>query len=183
MIDGPHRILYPQSIERRAAQYARVRVRLNAGRRKADRRFERGDQNEHVDRIGVIAEMVARQSVPAWFPNAKSVEFAPLVAVDPVPGADITVDGVRYDVKGVAPKLDALMLPDYVHDNAAKRIDRYWFVQLLRAPGIADFYFVDFATVSTWPKRKTKIAGCLSYVFEKRKDGRKWQNYESNRSR
>ena len=69
----------------------------------------------------------------------------------PVVGADLIVNDVRIDVKGVPPQRAKLWVNANSHENRNKKIDVYWFIHLINETK-ANNYIVSWDDVNKWHK-------------------------------
>ena len=125
---------------------ARSAISKNVYRRGTER--YRGKQEFEISYMGVLAELISRHYCYEYGIEAY---FAPIVDKKPVVGADVIVNDVRIDVKGVPPKRSKLWVNANSHENSNKKIDVYWFIHLTGETK-ANNYIVSWEDVNKWHK-------------------------------
>ena len=136
---------------------ARSAISKNVYRRGTER--YRGKQEFEISYMGVLAELISRHYC---YEYGIAADFAPIVDKKPVVGADLIVNEVRIDVKGVPPKRTKLWVNANSHENRNKKIDVYWFIHLITNTK-ANNYVVSWDDVNSW----SKVFSTYTMVYQK----------------
>ena len=138
---------YPKSFWPIAEQIGFARNVMNKGNNKINTRFDRGTKNTHVDTLGVLGELVAMDYL-----TNKNIDFkvANLLDFKSSKNPDYILKNKKIDVKtNQHSKYSHLLVNEEAHKKGLDKIDMYWFIYILDKEN-AEFYFVDYESVSNW---------------------------------
>lgn len=129
---------------------AQERQKKNAELMKATRgsQFDRGVKgNFEVDYKGILGELIARDYLET---SGIEFQYGELIQDKPVKEADITINGLRYDVKAKLNRGNLIEVNKRAHEKGADLIDAYWFVNIDESSCAALFKTVYYDDVSKW---------------------------------
>lgn len=139
-----------------AKDIAKGRQIVNKQMIDAKLRFDRGEKNFYVDQLGILGELVARDYL---YGLELPFQCGDLIQDKPSKEADITVDGVRFDVKTSVwnEKYDTVLVNAEAHKKGRGLIDWYWFMVLDEDMGtVARSFRVPYNQVDLWPSKVFK---------------------------
>lgn len=150
-------IVYPSYLDFLADYIGRQRRKNNDELYDKNPNKKRGEHDKKVHPLGVKGELIA-----SWFLYEQSVnhELNGLLEDKPVVGPDIFVNGKSIDVKTIRPDGWDLLVTKSSHDNQDKKVDSYFFIQLV-SDHYAKYWIFKHDEVSQW---QTKV--CKGNGFE-----------------
>lgn len=150
-------ILYdnPKEIQELAKQYGLQRTKTNSGLHNVAPEYDRGDLANHVDELGVTAELIAVQ-----FLKQQNISFTALdiIAEKPIKSADVFIDDFKIDVKGV--RIDNPNLTVNRKAHYQKDVTHYWFIKPLKNEnnepiGQAEYWVIPSLYVTYWKSKES----------------------------
>lgn len=138
-------------INRMAEEYGKQRRINNSKLHEVAPEYSRGDIGDRVDILGVKAELLSIE-----FLKENNIEYQALdiVAERPIKSADVFIDIMKIDVKGVRSDDDKLTVNCKAHYS--KDVTHYWFIK----PNESDkfeYWFIPSEYISLWNVDETKF--------------------------
>lgn len=164
---------FKESLWNFATEMAMGRQVVNKQMIDAKLRFDRGDKNFYVDKIGILGELIAREYL-----IDKDIPFnaTGIIQAKPAKEADVVVDGVRFDVKTSVwnEKYDTVLVNAEAHQKGRGLIDWYWFIVIDEDMGTtARSFRVSYNQIDLWPSKVFKYTEAhYSPIKELYHDGR-----------
>lgn len=152
MISNYGQITYPEWIDEIAQIIGELRRKNNDKLYNENQSKKRGDLDASVHPLGVKGELIA-----AIFLWSKGIPFKmnKLLSDNPIVDYDIIVLNKRVDVKAIKPDGWNLLVTTQSHNNPNKKIDSYFFIQILDNTN-AVYWIFKHEEVSTWEIKKTE---------------------------
>jgi len=143
---------YPAILERVASEMAQLRTKLSADVYSVGSEGYRGKQENTISYLGILGELVAQNFL---IENNIPFESALIVDTQPLPEPDITIDGIKMDVKAVKPNTYDLYVNYKAHLNEKKKCEFYWFVKL-EDNHKASHYLASYSEVNNWTVKELR---------------------------
>lgn len=136
---------YPSYINEVSVQLGKWRTFLNKKTRAVNAKYERGEQGEAVDILGIKGELIVQHFL---FEKKIPYRSSPLIAETPIAEPDIIIgEKLKIDVKGVFQEKTVLAVNDEAHKK--KEVTHYWFVQPM-LNGSCNYWIFTYEEVSKW---------------------------------
>ncbi len=114
---------YPNFLNNLADELCVVRSKLSKNVYTGNK--DRGDREVEISRLGILAELIARQQCDEKNLYAK---FTPMIDLNPLPEPDLYLNNKSYDIKGVRYDDNCLRINADAFENPDKKCDYYWFI-------------------------------------------------------
>lgn len=151
MINNYGHIIYPEWVDEIAQIIGELRRKNNDKLYNENPNKKRGDLDSSVHPLGVKGELIA-----ALFLYSKGIPYKlnTILGDSYIVDYDIIVLNKRVDVKTLRPDAHHLFVTKQSHNNPNKKIDSYFFIQILDNTN-AVYWIFKHEEVSTWKIKKT----------------------------
>lgn len=155
-----HYISYPKYFNKLSKELSKLRSKLSKDVYKKGTDKYRGEQEERISALGVLAELIAHN-----YCTEKNIKFytAPLIDLKPQQYCDIYMEdeGKEYkiDVKGVKKSGKFLRINYKAHNNKNKEITHYMFIHIL-SDNEARYIFYTHQDIYNWEIANSTYSQC-----------------------
>jgi len=151
-------IPYPKVFNLIARQLAEVRTRLSKSVYKMGSEKYRGESENNISLLGILAELIAMHGLSI---RGIPARHTPLIDVEPIVKPDIILQGGKtIDVKGL--KGDVFRVNAKAHENMEKRPDFYWFIEP-NSNYEAKSYLFSSSSVDMWQRVESTFTPVYQY--------------------
>ena len=151
-------ISYPTFFIKLSKELSVLRSKLSENIYKEGTEKYRGDKEEKISQLGVLAELIAQNYLTETELHFTS---APIVDTAPVVECDIRMDDYLIDVKGVKTKDTKLRVNYDAHNNSDKQITHYLFIHITSSDK-ARYKWFSYKEVSDWDIIHSTYSKCYA---------------------
>ena len=151
-------ISYPKFFIKLSKELSSLRSKLSKNIYREGTEKYRGDKEEKISHLGVLAELISQNYLTETDLHFTS---APIVDVNPIVECDIKMENYLIDVKGVKNKDTKLRVNFDAHNNLKKEITHYLCIQILSS-STARYKWFSYEEVSDWNVIKSTYSKCYA---------------------